>query len=142
MHPTHTPLFATTCLGATISHVQVFPMHITYQQRFGRDISVASDMIASVENRVYEYGYVILSTTSRRRIICMVQRKHADALCGAIRDAYDPPHNHQSGFRAEKAPLRSPTTNTTAALNSKRVEHGRRPTPPVFPPKESKHSRA
>ena len=50
---------------------------------------MASHMIASVEKRVYEYGFVILSTTSRRRIICMVQRKHADALCGAIRDAYD-----------------------------------------------------
>ena len=89
MRPTNTPLYATPCLGATISHVHVFPTHITYQQNFGRDISVASNMIASVEKRVYEYGFVILSTTSRRRIICMVQRKHADALCAAIRDAHD-----------------------------------------------------
>ena len=74
------------CLGATISHVQVFPTHITYEQKFGRDITVASHTIVSVEKHVYEYGYVILRTTSRRRIICMVQRKQADALCAAIRN--------------------------------------------------------
>ena len=85
MSPTKRPLFATRCLGATISHVQVFPTHITYRQRFGDDITVAADMIASVEKHVYEYGFVILSITSRRRIICMVQRKRADALCAAIR---------------------------------------------------------
>ena len=85
MRPTNTPLFTTRCLGATIAHVQVFPTHITYQQNFGRDISVPADMIASVEKHVYEYGFVILSTTSRRRIICMMQRKNADALCAAIR---------------------------------------------------------
>jgi hypothetical protein len=50
------------------------------------DITVAADMIASVEKRGYEYGFVILSTTSRRRIICTVQRKHADALYKAIRN--------------------------------------------------------
>ena len=91
MHHTNTPLFATACIGLTISHVRVFPTYITYGQKFGRDISVSADMIASVEKRVYEYGYVILSTTSRRRIICMVQRKHADALYAAIRDAHDRP---------------------------------------------------
>ena len=42
-------------------------------------------MIAAVEKRVYDHGFVILSTTTRRRIICMVQRKQADALCAAIR---------------------------------------------------------
>jgi hypothetical protein len=87
MHATDTPLYATPCLGATIAHVQVFPTHITYQQNFGREISVSADMVASVEKHVYEYGFVILSTISRRRIICMVQRKHADALWAAIRDA-------------------------------------------------------
>src|SRR5688500_17515613 len=45
MHSTHTPLFTARCLGATISHVQVFPTHITYQQNFGRDITMASHMI-------------------------------------------------------------------------------------------------
>ena len=89
MHQTPTPLFAVTCLGATISHVHVFPTHITYQQKFGRDITVAADMIASVEERGYEYGFVIVRTTSRRRIMCMVQKKHAGPLCAAIRDAYD-----------------------------------------------------
>jgi hypothetical protein len=86
MRPTNTPLFATRCFGATISHVQVFPTHIRYQQKFGRAITVAADTIASVEKRGYEYGFVIMRTTSRRRIICMVQKKHADALCAAIHD--------------------------------------------------------
>ena len=85
MRPTKTPLFTARCLGATIAHVRVFPTHIAYEQNFGRDITVPTHMIASVEKRVYEYGFVILSTTSRRRIICMMQRKHADALCAAIR---------------------------------------------------------
>jgi hypothetical protein len=41
-------------------------------------------MIASVEKCEHEYGYVILSTTSRRRIICMVSREDAEALHTAI----------------------------------------------------------
>ena len=82
MRLTNTSLFATTCLGATISHVQVFPTYVTYQQKFGPDIAVSSAMIASVEERVYEYGFVILKTTSRRRIICMVKPKRAAALRG------------------------------------------------------------
>ena len=86
MHSTDTPLFSTPCIGAIIAHVHVFATHITYKQKLGRDITVAADMIASVEKRVYEYAYVILRTTSRRRIICMVQRKQADALCAAIRN--------------------------------------------------------
>ena len=90
MHHINTPLFATTCIGLTISHVHVFPTHITYEQKLGVDITVASAMIASVEKRVYEHGFVILRTTSRRRVICMVQRKHADALYGAIRDVQPP----------------------------------------------------
>ena len=85
MHQTDTPLFATPCIDATIAHVQVFLTHITYQQKLRRDITVASDMIASVEKRGYEYGFVIVRTTSRRRIICMVQRKYANALYAAIR---------------------------------------------------------
>jgi hypothetical protein len=85
MRPTHIPLFATDCLGATISRVEVFPTHVTYEQRLWRDLTVASHMIASVEQQVYEHAYVILRTTSRRRIICMVRRKQADALCAAIR---------------------------------------------------------
>ena len=83
-----TPLFATACLGATISHVHVFSTHITYQQTLGPDIWVPSDMIASVEERVYENEFVILRTTGRRRIICMVQPNRAAALCAAIRDAH------------------------------------------------------
>ena len=88
---------------------------------WGGDISVAADMIASVEKRVYEHGFVILSTTSRRRIICMVQRKHADALCTAIHDAYDRPITTSRVSERKKTPLRTPTT-TQAALTSKRGE--------------------
>jgi hypothetical protein len=84
MPETHTLLFRTPCFGATIAHVQVFPTHITYQQKFGRDITVQSHTIASVEKRVYEYGFVILATASRRRIICMVNRNRVDALYRAI----------------------------------------------------------
>jgi hypothetical protein len=86
MHQTHTPRFATPCIGAIITHVKVFPPHITLQQQHVRDISLPSHLIASVEAQVYEHGFVILTTTSRRRIICMVPRKQADALCAAIRD--------------------------------------------------------
>ena len=83
MHETVTPLpYATPCLGATIAHVQVFPTHVTYQQRLWRDITVAADMIASVEKRGYEYGFVILQTSSRWRIICMVHKNRVDALYG------------------------------------------------------------
>ena len=86
MHQTPTPLFATPCIGATIAHVHVFPTHITYQQKFGRHITVAADMIASVEKRGDEYGFVILSTTTRRRIICTVATNCVDRLYKAIRD--------------------------------------------------------
>jgi hypothetical protein len=41
-------------------------------------------MIASVEKRVYEYGFVILATASRRRIICMVNRNRVDRLYKAL----------------------------------------------------------
>ena len=126
MRSSATPLFATPCLGATIAHVQVFPTHITYQQRLWRDITVAADMVASVEKRVYEYGFVILQTTSRRRIICMVHRKHADALCEAIRDAHDRLITTSRVSERKKTPLRTPTT-TQAATTSKRVESGQRP---------------
>ena len=141
MRPTATPLYATPCLGATISHVQVFPTHITYEQRLWRDISVPLDTIASVEKHVYEYGFVILSTTSRRRIICMVQRKHADALCGAIRDAYDRPITTS---RASERKKPHSEARLQAKLPSTRSEEraATTRTPPVFPPKESKRSRA
>ena len=135
MHPTHTPLFATTCLGATIAHVQVFPTHITYQQRLGRDITVAADMIASVEKHVYEHGFVILSTTTRRRIICMVPRKHVDALYQAIRDVYDCLSTTSRVSERKKTPLRTPTT-TQAALNSKRGESSHHLHTTSFPAKE------
>ena len=85
MHPTKTPLFAIDCLGATISHVQVFPTHVTYEQKLWREITVAAEMIASVETHAHEHGFVVLKTTSRQRIICMVRRKQAEALCVAIR---------------------------------------------------------
>ena len=84
MHPTDMPLFTTPCLGATIAQVDVFPTHITYQQKLGRDISVEVPMIASVERHTYQNGFVILSTTSRRRIICTVERKRVNALYRAI----------------------------------------------------------
>jgi hypothetical protein len=113
MHPTDTPLFATPCIGATIAHVHVFGTHIRYEQKWGRDISVAGHMIASLEKRIYEYGFVILSTTSRRRIICMVDRKRVDRLYMAIRDA----QQREQGIA------------TTC-------------TPSAFPPKKSEHSRA
>ena len=50
-----TPLYTTACTGFSISRVQVFPTHITYQRKIGPDISVPSDTIASVEERVYQY---------------------------------------------------------------------------------------
>jgi hypothetical protein len=134
MPPTDTPLFATPCIGATISHVQVFPTHVTYEQRFAGDITVPSGMIASVEQHGHEYGFVILSTTSRRRIICMVHRKHADALCAAIRDAYDRPTTTSRVSERKKTPLRTPTT-TQAALNSKRGEGSHHPHTTSFPAK-------
>jgi hypothetical protein len=84
MPETHTLLFRTPCFGATIAHVHVFPTHITYQQKWGQDITVAAHMIASVEKRVYEYGFVILATASRRRIICMVNRNRVDRLYKAL----------------------------------------------------------
>ena len=84
MHQTETPLFATPCIGATIAHIHVFPTHIRYEQTFGRDISVAVDTIASVEKREHAYGFVILWTTSRRRIICMVVRGDVNRLYKAI----------------------------------------------------------
>src|SRR5262245_6094955 len=103
MHPTATPLFATQCLGAVISHVEVFATHIRYEQKLWSDITVAVDMIASVERHAFQHGYVILSTTSRRRIICVVHRKHVDRLYTAICNAQRrgeraattriPPHN-------------------------------------------------
>jgi hypothetical protein len=134
MHQTPTPLYATPCLGPTIAHVQVFPTYIRYEQKLWRDITVAADMIASVEKHVYEHGFVILSTTSRRRIICMVQRKHAAALCAAIRDAYDRPITTSRGSERKKTPLRTPTT-TQAALNSKRGEGSHHPHTTSFPAK-------
>jgi hypothetical protein len=96
MQTTDTPLFETPCFGALISHVQIFPTHITFQRRFGDDISVPIDMIASVEERVYRNEFVILRTTARRAIICMVRiegagsvrPKRATALCAAIRNLH------------------------------------------------------
>jgi len=85
MPETHTPLFRADCIGATIAHVDVFPTHITYGQKLGRDITVTADMIASVEKREHEFGYIILSTKSRRRIICTVSKDRAGALYTAIR---------------------------------------------------------
>jgi hypothetical protein len=141
MPPTDTPLFATPCIGATISHVQVFPTHVTYEQRLAGDITVPSGMIASVEQHGHEYGFVILSTTSRRRIICMVHRKHADALCAAIRDAYDRPITTSRVSERKKphseARLRPKLPSTRSEERAATTR-----TPPVFPPKESKHSRA
>jgi hypothetical protein len=84
MHQTDAPLFETPCFGATISHVQVFPTHIIYQQRLGRNITVPLDMVASVEQHVHENGFVMLKTTSRQRVICMVRREDADPLCAAM----------------------------------------------------------
>jgi hypothetical protein len=108
MPSTTTPLFATPCLGATIAHVEVFATHIRYEQKLWRDITVAVDMIASVERHAYQHGYVILSTTSRRRIICMVDRKRVERLYNAILRAHLPgegiatTHNHQF-FRQKKS---------------------------------------
>jgi hypothetical protein len=79
-----TSLFATPCLGATIAHVHVFATHIRYEQKLGRDITMAAHVIASVEKRVYAYGFIILTTTNRRRIICMVHKKHVERLYNAI----------------------------------------------------------
>jgi hypothetical protein len=84
MHPADTPLFTTPCIGATIAQVDVFPTHVRYEQKAGMDISVEVPMIASVERYAYKYGYVILKTTSRRRIICMVERKRVERLYRAI----------------------------------------------------------
>ena len=81
-----TPLFETECFGAIITHVKVFPTHITFERQHTRYISLPSHMIASVEARVYEHGFVILWTISQRRIICIVQPTHAAALCAAIRE--------------------------------------------------------
>ena len=137
IHTIDTPLYATPCLGATISHVRVFPTHITYQQRLAGDITVAADMIASVEQRMYEHGFVILSTTSRRRIICMVRRKRVDALYGAIRDAHDRLITTSRVSERKKTPLRNPTT-IQAALNSKRGEGSHHPHTTSFPAKAIK----
>ena len=90
-------------------------------------------MIASVEKRVYEHGYVILWTTSRRRIICMVHRKHADALCAAINDAHDRLIT-TCRVSEQKTSLRNPTT-TQADLNSKRGEGSHHPHTTSFPAK-------
>jgi hypothetical protein len=84
MPSTDTPLCTIPCLGPTIAHVHVFPTHIRYEQKAGMDISVEVPMIASVERYAYQYGFVILKTTSRRRIICTVERKHVNALYRAI----------------------------------------------------------
>jgi hypothetical protein len=150
MHSTDAPLFTTPCIGATIAHVHVFPTHIRYEQKFGMDISVEVPMIASVERHAYQYGYVILSTTSRRRIICMVDRKRVDALYIAICKAQRrgegtattriPAYNHLSGFRAKKAAPNPDYSNGRTQLEASRA----RPTttPAIFPPKESKRSRA
>jgi hypothetical protein len=107
-------------------------------------------MIASVERHAYQYGYVILSTTSRRRIICMVERKRVNALYIAICKAQRrgegiattrlPAYNHLSGFRAKKAAPNPDYSNGRTQLEASRA----RPTttPAIFPPKESKRSRA
>jgi hypothetical protein len=87
MHSTETPLYATPCLGASIEYVNVFATHIRYEQKGGRDIFVPLNMIASVERNAYQFGFVILKTTPRRRIICMVERKYVDRLYIAIRAA-------------------------------------------------------
>jgi hypothetical protein len=87
MLETDTSLFATPCLGATIAHVHVFLTHIRYEQKFGVDIFVEVPMIASVERHAYRNGYVILWTTSRRRIICMVEKKRVERLYKAICNA-------------------------------------------------------
>jgi hypothetical protein len=84
MLETDSPLFTTPCIGPTIAQVDVFPTHIRYEQKAGRDISVEVPMIASIERHAYQFGYVILSTTSRRRIICTVERKRVNALYRAI----------------------------------------------------------
>ena len=88
--PRTTPLFSTTCTGAVISRVQVFQTHVTYQRVYGADLSVPSHLIASVEEHVYANGFVILRTTDRRRIICMVRPKRAAVLCAAIRNTHCP----------------------------------------------------
>ena len=87
MHSINAPLFATPCIGATIADVHVFATHLRYEQKWGSDIFVPLNMIASVERHAYQFGYVILKTTSRCRIICMVERKYVERLYNAIRDA-------------------------------------------------------
>jgi hypothetical protein len=47
-------------------------------------------MIASVEARVYQNGFVILWKTDGRGIICTVLPERAAALCAAIRNAHCP----------------------------------------------------
>ena len=150
MPSTDTPLFATPCIGATIAHVHVFPTHIRYEQKSGVDISVEVPMIASVERHAYQYGYLILSTTSRRRIICMVERKRVNALYTAIRRLQRrgegrattrlPAYNHLSGFRAKKAAPTPDYSNGRTQLEASRA----RPTttPPFFRQKNCEHSRA
>ena len=134
MPSTATPLFATPCLGATIAHVEVFATHIRYEQKLWRDITVPVDMIASVERNTYQQGFVILTTTSRRRIICMVHRKHVERLYTAIRNAQQSREGiATTRIPSHKPPVGLPSKNrsetrrrTTAVLNSKRVEHIRR----------------
>jgi hypothetical protein len=99
MHPTDTPIFAIPCIGAVIAQVQVFATYIRYEQKLGRDITLTAHMIASVEMREHEHGYVILSTTTRRKIICMVQRKYAAGLDRAIRRVH---RNHLGVAAAQK----------------------------------------
>lgn len=92
MHQTDSPLFDTEGFGAVISRVRVFPTHVMFQQHSGRDIYVPVEIIASVEERELKNEFVILLTTTRRRIICTVRPegsalppKRATALCEAIR---------------------------------------------------------
>lgn len=95
MPETNTPLFETECFGYTITHVYVFPTHITFCQKSGRDISVPLRMIASVEEHVYKNEFMILRPTTGRPIICWVrpegsttiQPNRAAALCASIREA-------------------------------------------------------
>ena len=76
----------------------------SHQQRLGRDITVAADMIASVEERGYEYGFVIVAD----------YQPAADHLHGAEETrrpavrrnprAYDRLITTYPGFRAERRP--------------------------------------
>src|SRR5215813_409549 len=87
MPSTATPLFATQCLGAIITHAHVFATHIRYERTSSSDTYILPSMIASVDRHAFQHGYVILTTTSRRRIICIVHRKRVDPLYTAIRNA-------------------------------------------------------